>query len=257
MNKDKVRELHRYDSRARAQLSEFPAQLVADEFGSFAVPEYLRTPYIFYEKCVRDLIGPHHQVLELGAGSGLHTWALVQTGAVVTATDISLNALKLLEQRMLNASGGLVTTQVADMECLPFDASSFDVIVSAGSLSYGDPHLVDTEIRRVLRPGGMIICIDSLNHNPVYRVNRWVHYLRGNRSKSTLMRMPDMARISALSAGFSKVTVRYFGALSFAMPMFARLFGKDVAQVASDRFDQFIGVERLAFKFVLVAQERS
>ena len=253
MDEDKLVELQRYDARARSQLSTSRAGPAAGEFGSGAMPQYLRTPYIFYEKCVSELIGSHDQVLELGAGSGLHTYALVQTGAVVTATDISPNALKLLEQRIVNA-GGAVMTQVADMEALPFEASSFDVIVSAGSLSYGDPHVVDAEIRRLLRPGGMLICIDSLNHNPVYRMNRWLHYLRGNRSKSTLMRMPDMARIDALGAGFSIVNVHYFGALSFAMPMFARLFGKDVAQAASDRIDQLIGVRRSAFKFVLVAQ---
>ena len=145
-------------------------------------------------------------------------------------------------------------TQVADMECLPFDASSFDVIVSAGSLSYGDPHLVDAEIRRVLRPGGRLIFIDSLNHNPVYRMNRWLHYLRGNRSKSTLMRMPDMARIASLGLGFSKVNVHYFGALSFAMPILARFFGKNTAQAVSDRIDHLFGVRRSAFKFVIVAQ---
>lgn len=68
------------------------------------------------------------------------------------------------------------------------------------------------------------------------------------------MRMLDMARISALGAGFSILSAHYFGALSFAMAIFARLFGKDVAQAASDRIDQLIGVRRSAF--VLVAQGR-
>ena len=139
------------------------------------------------------------------------------------------------------------------MESLPFDDSSFDVITSAGSLSYGAPILVDTEIRRVLRPGGMLICVDSLNNNPVYRANRWIHYLRGNRSKSTLKRMPDLARIRSLSEGFSSVNVRFFGAMSFVMPGIARLFGENTARVASDRIDQLVGVRRSAFKFVIVA----
>ena len=253
MDEDKLVELHRYDARARSQLSTSGAAPAAGEFGSGAMPQYLRTPYIFYEKCVSKLIGSQDQVLELGAGSGLHTWALVQTGAVVTATDISPNALKLLKQRIVNA-GGHVMTQVADMESLPFADASFDVVACAGSLSYGEPARVNTEIRRVLRPGGMLICVDSLNHNPVYRTNRWLHYLRGNRSRSTLKRMPDLARIKALGDGFSNVSVHYFGALSFAMPVLARLLGENAAQAASDRVDQLISVRSSAFKFVLVAQ---
>ena len=199
------------------------------------------------------MIQPNQRVLELGAGTGLHTRALLQTGVPVTASDISPNSLKLLKQKFKNVPCNL-KTQVADMENLPFDDSSFDVITSAGSLSYGDPYLVDNEIRRVLRPGGMLICVDSLNHNPVYRANRWLHNMRGNRSKSTLKRMPNLARIRALSEGFSSVNVRFFGAMSFAMPGIARFFGEKTARAASDRIDQLVGVRRSAFKFVLVAK---
>jgi ubiquinone/menaquinone biosynthesis C-methylase UbiE len=222
-------------------------------FGSQTMSSYLQTPYIYYEQMISELIRPEHRVLELGAGAGLHTRVLLQTGAQVTASDISPNSLGLLKQQFKNVPGNL-NTEVADMESLPFDDSSFDVITSAGSLSYGDPILVETEIRRVLRPGGMLICVDSLNHNPVYRANRWLHYVRGNRSKSTLKRMPDLARIRALSEGFSIVNVRFFGAMSFAMPGIARLFGENSARAASDRIDQLIGVRRSAFKFVIVAQ---
>jgi hypothetical protein len=38
------------------------------------------------------------------------------------------------------------------------------------------------------------------------------------------------------------------------MPVFASLSGENTAQAVSDRVDQLIGVKRLAFKFVLVAQ---
>lgn len=106
MNKDKLAELHRYDERSRSKLSTSGTAQAAGELGSVAIPQYLRAPYIFYEKCVSELIDSEDQVLELGAGSGLHTWALVKTGAVITATDISPNALKLLEQRIANVWGG-------------------------------------------------------------------------------------------------------------------------------------------------------
>jgi ubiquinone/menaquinone biosynthesis C-methylase UbiE len=252
MEQDKLIERARYDARAQAQMA--GSTVVAEvALGSQTMPAYLQSPYIFYEQRIAKLIQPSHRVLELGAGAGLHTRALLQTEAQLTASDISPNSLSLLKQRFQNTPGNL-KTEVADMESLPFEACSFDVIASAGSLSYGEPHVVDAEIRRVLRPGGMLICVDSLNHNPIYRLNRWVHYCRGERTRSTLQRMPDLSRISALSSGFADVNARYFGAFSFAMPVIARLVGADQAQVVSDRLDELIGTQRSAFKFVLVAQ---
>ncbi len=249
---DKLIERDRYEARAWSQL--IGNEVVTEvHLGSESMPSYLQAPYACYENKIFELILPNHNVLELGAGIGLHTLALLQTGAQVTASDISPNSLGLLKQQFKNVPGNL-NTEVADMESLPFDDSSFDVITLAGSLSYGDPILVDTEIRRVLRPGGMLICVDSLNHNPIYRLNRWHHYLRGNRSKSTLKRMPDLARIRSLGEGFSSVSEYYFGSVSFAMPVVARLFGENTARAASDRIDQLLGVRRSAFKFVIVAQ---
>lgn len=252
MEPDKLIERARYDARAESQMVE-PPLLTGAPLGSQTMAPYLRTPYLYYELKLAELLRDNYHVLELGAGSGMHTRALLQTGAEVMATDISSTSLTLLQQRF-RCTLGKLETAVADMESLPFEAKSFDVIVSAGSLSYGEPQLVDAEIRRVLRPGGMLICVDSLNHNPVYRLNRWVHNLRGNRSRSTLRRMPDLNRIQSLSSGFSDVDIQYFGALSFAMPVVAHFFGQNTAQSVSDKIDRWMSVRRSAFKFVLVAQ---
>lgn len=252
-DQDKLIERDRYDARAKAQLAGEKMVIETPSFGSQTMPAYLQPPYIYYEQRIAELIRPDHIVLELGAGAGLHTRVLLQTGAQVTASDIPPNSLSLLKQQFKNVHGNL-KTEVADMERLPFDDSSFDVIACAGILSYGAPSLVNAEIRRVLRPGGMLICVDSLNYNPIYRANRWLHYMLGNRSKSTLKRIPDLARIRALSEGFSIVNVRFFGVMSYAMQGIARLFGENNARSVSDRIDQMIGVRRSAFKFVVVAQ---
>lgn len=250
MDQDKLTERARYEQRAQEQLKskvlDFEMAL-----GSKIMPAYLRAPYILYEQKITELVQPNHRVLELGAGVGLHTLVLLQTGAEIIASDISPTSLNLLKQRFQNTLGNLETL-VADMESLPFEASSFDVIVCAGSLSYGEPLTVDAEIRRLLRPDGMLICVDSLNHNPVYRANRFLHFLRGERTKSTLKRMPDLTRIAAMSGGFQKSSVYYFGALTFAMPLLARLLGSSISQKISDGFDEWFGVKRSAFKFVFV-----
>ena len=46
------------------------------------------------------------------------------------------------------------SAEVADMEKLPFENEIFDVVCSAGSLSYGDNTVVMNEIYRVLKQGG-------------------------------------------------------------------------------------------------------
>ena len=248
---DKHVESERYDARARFQLAGAPIETEAP-LGSRTMATYLRTPYLVYEREITELLTPRHRVLELGAGVGAHTRALLDTGAQVVASDISVHSVRLLSKRFPSASN--LETAVADMECLPFDARSFDAVVCAGSLSYGAPTLVDSEIRRVLRPGGALVCVDSLDHSPIYRLNRWVQYVRGKRTRSTLTYMPNLRRLNAMGTGFCEVSVQFFGALSFAMPLIARLAGQENAQIVSDRMDALIGTRRSAFKFVLVAQ---
>lgn len=252
MNNDKNTEHLRYDKRAQSLLMTGAA---TDEsvtiIGSMAVPPIYRAPYIYYEQCIRRYISKDYDVLELGSGTGLHTYALTQTGARVVASDISSHSLEVLSQRI---SG--VKTSVADMEHLPFEEHSFDVVASAGSLSYGDPALVNAEIRRVLRPGGIFICVDSLNHNPVYRLNRWLHYKRAERTQSTLLYMPTMERIQSISKGFKDTDVNFFGAVSYVMSVLARIIGQDQAAKVSDTVDRLVRVRRAAFKFVLVARGR-
>jgi ubiquinone/menaquinone biosynthesis C-methylase UbiE len=252
MNNDKRIECLRYDQRAQSLLAN---KTIKDEMGlplgSKILPPIYRAPYLHYEQCIRRCVTQEHDVLEIGSGTGLHTYVLAQTGAKVVASDISNYSLEVLSNRI-----GGVKTQVADIEALPFTDNSFDVVCCAGSLSYGNPDQVDAEIRRVLRPGGVFICVDSLNHNPIYRFNRWLHYLRGGRTKSTLLRMPTTKRIQSISRGFQRIDVHYFGAISYLMPVLARIIGQDSSAKVSDFVDRLVHVRRTAFKFVLVARGR-
>ena len=252
MNKDKKTECLRYDVRAQSLLAVGTSAVErAPDFGSLAVPLIYRAPYIYYEQCIRNFVFQNHDVLELGSGTGLHTYVLTQTGARVVASDISNHSLEVLSQRI----GGL-KTRVADMESLPFEEHSFDVVASAGSLSYGNPASVDAEVRRVLRPGGIFLCVDSLNHHPIYRLNRWLHYKRGDRTQSTLLHMPTLERIQSISRGFKDTDVRFFGSISYVMPVLARIIGQSNAAKISDAVDRLVHVRRSAFKFVMVAKGR-
>ncbi len=247
--RDKFIERDRYNSRARLnKLSD------SSLMGSSSVSVCFAAPYLKYESIIKEKVWAGSKVLEIGAGTGEHTKVLLNTSAQIVASDISADSLKLMEKKY-SGSPNLQTCE-ADTEHLPFEDASFDFVCCAGSLSYGDSDLVDSEILRVLRPGGVLICVDSLNHNPIYRLNRWIHYLRGRRTRSTLLNMPTVGRLTLLSQSFENSEIHYFGALTFIMPLLVRLMGEALSVKISCCFDNVFKIKKSAFKFVLVASCR-
>jgi SAM-dependent methyltransferase len=251
---DKSIERNRYDSRSKMALSELDSIQFA--YGSESMPEFLKPPYLHYENIIKNKGGESVKILELGSGSGLHTKTLLETGAQVMATDIAPSALQLLLAGLGPQYGTKLEVKVADMEDLPFEDESYDIVTSAGSLSYGDLELVTSEIKRVLKKGGTYICVDSYNHNPVYRLNRYIHYLRGARSMSTLNRMPDESTIKFFKTKFCSVEARYFGVFAFLGGPMTRIFGGSMARRVIENLDnKLMFLRKHSFKIVLVAQK--
>jgi ubiquinone/menaquinone biosynthesis C-methylase UbiE len=249
--KDKYAEMIRYNAKAK-HLKNSVSRCIAFE-GSKMIPVSLSSPYLYYESLLNRVLRPNYKVLEIGSGTGIHTYFSLSKGSKVLATDISKESLKLLKARLKNFRN--LSIKVVDMEKINFPNESFDVVISAGALSYGDNMIVAKEIYRVLKVNGYFICVDSLNHNPLYRLNRWIHYLKGERSLSTLLRMPDCSLISEYKKMFKSVNVRYFGAASFLRPILKLFFTEKMIKLLIDRIDLLCGVRKSAFKFVMIARK--
>lgn len=242
---DRNIERERYERFAR-RLREEPAAAPADVFDTES--EYLLPPYRRFAEQAGTVIRRESSVLEIGAGTGALTGVLTGLSDQVVSLDISDTSLAVLRGR----TAGRIDVVCGDMAALPMCGSSFDVVTSAGSLSYADPEIVNEEIFRVLRPGGSLLVVDSLNHNPIYRANRWVNYRRGRRSRSTLIRMPTTERINGLLAHFETSTVDYYGTIDFAYPLLTRIIGADRATSLVTKHGSH--GPRSAFKFVALAQ---
>ena len=142
---DKDIEKHRYDNRANIFLDSNNFYQVDK------IPAYLNTPYQYYFHLLEEKSG-QSKLLEIGAGMGENTSPLLDMSFKVISTDISSKSVKVMKGKFSGYSN--FSTKVADMEALPFDNESFDVVCSAGSLSYGDNDMVMNEIYRVLKRGG-------------------------------------------------------------------------------------------------------
>ena len=255
---DKMREQIRYDIRALARLDKKSVNSLGDSCGSVAISEVLRSPYQSYEKQVILLAKKGNTVLDICCGTGIFSLVSQPSGTRISVVDIAPNNVKLAmltaKQRGFNILG-----KVGDAEALPFEDSLFDLVTCAGSLSYFDREKGLMEVARVLKPGGYFICVDSLNHNPFYRMNRWLHYLRGHRTLSTLKRMPKIEIFSEFEKYLGTVTYRSFhGIFTFLVPFLDVVLRPQFTADTINWLDKkFSFLEKYAFKFVAVVRKAS
>jgi ubiquinone/menaquinone biosynthesis C-methylase UbiE len=108
------------------------------------------------------------RVLDLGCGSGLDlfSWGVIDSDEV-TGVDIDKTRLAVARSRFPKR-----TYRLGQGERLPFEAESFDRVVSAVALPYMNIHKTLSEIRRVLVPGGGL----SLSlHSPRFTLGELFH----------------------------------------------------------------------------------
>ncbi len=95
-------------------------------------------------------------VLDVAAGTGNASIPAAQTGAEVTASDLTPELLEA-GRRRAEAQGVTLEWAEADAENLPFEDASFDVVMSCIGAMFAPHHQdVADELVRVCRPGGTI-----------------------------------------------------------------------------------------------------
>jgi SAM-dependent methyltransferase len=244
---DLQKEIDKYAAIAKSELLEIRNS------GSFGVglngvPSKHHGPFEAYYKSLSELIYPGMKVLEIGSGTGLHTSVAVDFGADITALDISKDALEVLNLRF----NGKVKTLCADMVSIPLADDSFELVISCGSLSYGKPTEVYNEVIRLLKPGGSIVFLDTLNHNWIYSLNRFRHYIQGGRTFSTLKWMPRIRTIRRYEAKFASSSVHYFGKALWLHGLLDSAFPSTFVDKTLKKIDDSRFFPKSAFKFLLV-----
>ena len=96
-------------------------------------------------------LGPGKRALEIGAGTGKFTKLLVKTGADIVAIE---PVVAMLEQ--LNASQPHVRTLCATAQNLPLSDATMDAVICAQAFHWFATANALAEMRRVLKPGGML-----------------------------------------------------------------------------------------------------
>lgn len=123
---------------------------------------------------VFDLAGPlrNQRLLDVGCGDGIYLVEAARCGAVASGVDISEAMLIVARKRAADA-GVTVDLGFGDVQALPFDDDSFDILFAINVLCFvPDPQKAVAEISRVLAPGGRLV-IGELS-----RWNTWAAWRR-------------------------------------------------------------------------------
>ncbi len=97
-------------------------------------------------------VGPKTVYLDAGCGAGMAAQLAASRGAKVSGFDAAEALLAIARERV--PAGDF---RVADLEDVPFDDASFDVVTGFNSFQFaGNPVRALAEARRMTRPGGKV-----------------------------------------------------------------------------------------------------
>jgi ubiquinone/menaquinone biosynthesis C-methylase UbiE len=143
-------------------------------------------------------------VVELGAGTGRLSCLLAPRVERILLLDASQHMLDVAADKLARLGPDNWQTQVADNRCLPVVDQSADMAISGWSLGYLVGEHPETwraelgkalhEMRRVLRPGGTIVILETLGtghetpHPPTVTLADYYSYLETAGFASTWIR---------------------------------------------------------------------
>ena len=149
-------EQHQVDARGRALTEQQPQKderlLHASSFGA-AAAAYAEHRPDYAQAAVRWALDPASgpRVLDLGAGTGKLTAALVALGVEVVAVEPDSAMLSELRRALPT-----VRSLQGSAEAIPLPDASVDVVLAGNAMHWFDMAVAGPEIARVLAPGGML-----------------------------------------------------------------------------------------------------
>ncbi len=116
------------------------------------------------------------KVLEIAIGTGLNI-PFYSEDVRLTGVDFSPATLKYARERAAEA-GREVELREADAHDLPFEGDTFDTVVASLCMcNFADPRRAVAELKRVLKPGGLLLSMDHVRSPslPVRSVQRLIN----------------------------------------------------------------------------------
>lgn len=138
---------------------------------------------------------PGKVFLDYACGNGRHAIAAAEWGASL-AVGLDISEVSVTNARRAAAAAGLdgrCSFVQGDCEATELPDASIDVILCSGMLHHLDLERAYPELRRVLRPGGRLLGVEALGHNPIIQLYRnLTPHLRTDWERQHILRWRDV-----------------------------------------------------------------
>lgn len=200
--------------------------------------------------------------LDYACGNGDNALRAAQAGASL-AIGIDISRVSIENCRRRAAELGLKNTYFVQADCeatkLPDD--SVDTAICSGMLHHLDLSYAFPELRRILRSGGRVLCVEALAYNPAIRLYR--RLTPSMRTEFEAEHILSFKEVKFARRFFDVEHVRFWHLISLAATPFrgTRLFGPVLA--AANTLDRILlrvpgfGLLAWIFTFELVKREVS
>ena len=126
---------------------------------------------------IAALVPANSDILEIAPGPGFLSIELARSGLNVRAVDISKTFVDIA-RRHAAAEGVTASFEIGNAAALPVNDSSVDFVVCRAAFkNFSEPVKALTEMRRVLRPGGIALLIDMRRDVSIQEIKSYVHRL--------------------------------------------------------------------------------
>ena len=181
-------------------------------------------------------------------------------GAFVFGFDISEESIIFAKKRAdkfgVSDKADFRTMDISDMN---YDQNFFDVAIIYGSLSLMNTEEAIKSIKKVLKPKGKLIVVDSLGYNPFFNWNRKKSIRRWTNQDTGDYKTFNHKDLGVLSNNFSSVNYKTYNLTVLIIYYLNRVLRKSLSANYFNLIDKMLLripiIKWLAFKIVLVCED--
>jgi len=162
------------------------------------------------------------EILDYGCGGGDKHFQFASSKNHIIGIDISSKSIEIAnlkaKEQTLNAK-----YLVMDCEKMEFADDTFDKVLDFGTFSSLNMEVAVKELCRVMKKGGIMICIETYGHNPFMKIKRGISVLTGRRTKWAAQHIMKKKSWANISGHFESCKIYYSHFLVLFLPFLLKI----------------------------------